>query len=94
MAVSKSAAQKKKSGDAKEKKEKPKYQVSVFADWCKACGICIAFCPKGVFRADKTGLPRVIDSDRCVGCRFCEIHCPDMAVTVQEEKPRRRRNDV
>ncbi|MGE5855167.1 MAG: 4Fe-4S binding protein [Syntrophaceae bacterium] len=22
--------------------------------------------------------------EECIGCRFCEMHCPDLAVSVQE----------
>ncbi len=93
MTAKKTPAPRTKDG-VKEKKEKPKYKVSVFADWCKACGICMAFCPKGVFVAGPTGCSEVTDSDKCIGCRFCEIHCPDFAITVQEIKKRRRSRDV
>lgn len=74
--------------------KKSTYTVSVFLDWCKACGICIAFCPEGVFRADEEGRPVIDGTRQCVGCRFCEIHCPDFAITVKKRTPRRRRDDL
>lgn len=60
------------------------YDPIIFRDWCKACGICIAFCPKHVIGRRKDGKPVIERPDDCVGCRFCELHCPDFAITVQE----------
>jgi len=62
----------------------------IFADWCKACGICIAFCPAHVFAADTAGMPHIRDSAACTGCRFCEFHCPDFAISILECYPDRR----
>ncbi|HEB49892.1 MAG TPA: 2-ketoglutarate oxidoreductase subunit delta [Desulfobulbus sp.] len=76
------------------KKKKQRYDVSFYHDWCKACGICMAFCPREIILADRTGKPEITDPDRCVGCRFCELHCPDFAITVSERTPRRRKNDA
>jgi 2-oxoglutarate ferredoxin oxidoreductase subunit delta len=76
------------------KKEKKKFDVSFYHAWCKACGICMAFCPQEIIKADKNGKPEIFGMDKCVGCRFCEIHCPDFAITVSDRKPKRRQNDV
>jgi 2-oxoglutarate ferredoxin oxidoreductase subunit delta len=76
------------------KKEKKKFDVSFYHAWCKACGICMAFCPQKIIKADKNGKPEITAMDKCVGCRFCEIHCPDFAITVSDRKPKRRQNDV
>lgn len=76
------------------KKEKKKFDVSFYHDWCKACGICMAFCPQKIIQADKSGKPLISEKDKCIGCRFCEIHCPDFAITVSDRKPKRRQNDV
>ena len=65
----------------------------IFYDWCKACGICIAFCPKEVFDRDEEGKPVIARPDECNGCRFCELHCPDFAITIKERYPDRRRRD-
>jgi 2-oxoglutarate ferredoxin oxidoreductase subunit delta len=71
-------------GDAR-RPEKPKkrYQPVIIQAWCKNCGICAAFCPKNVFHSDDTGT-RVARPEECIGCRFCEMHCPDLAIAVQE----------
>jgi len=67
------------------KPEQPKKrsQPFIIRAWCKNCGICAAFCPKGVLRCDDTGA-NVEKPEQCTGCRFCEMHCPDLAVSVQE----------
>ena len=62
--------------------EKKKFHVVVSDERCKRCGICIAFCPTKVFVPDAEGLPIVAEEDKCIGCRQCEIRCPDIAVKV------------
>jgi len=66
----------------------------IFADWCKACGICIAFCPASVFKKSDNGMPLITNADACTGCRFCEFHCPDFAISIQERyRDRRNKNN-
>lgn len=61
-------------------------KISVRKEWCKACGICIEFCPKGVLAADEQGKPIPINIDDCIKCSLCELRCPDFAITVEGEK--------
>lgn len=56
--------------------------VHIYPDWCKGCGICIAFCPAGVFAMGPQGKAMVVREELCVDCGFCELHCPDFAVSV------------
>jgi 2-oxoglutarate ferredoxin oxidoreductase subunit delta len=70
--------------DSPAKSPQKQYRIDIFHDWCKSCGICAAFCPRSCIRMD-SGQP-VVEADRCTGCRFCEIHCPDFAICVQEVK--------
>ena len=54
-------------------------------DWCKGCGICVAFCPKTVLvldDQDKAVAERVAD---CIACRLCELRCPDLSIEVETE---------
>lgn len=62
--------------------KKGQNRVVVYPDWCKGCGICIAFCPKHVLAAGPDGKARVVDEGACVNCGFCEPHCPDFAIVV------------
>jgi len=86
-----------KPGASKQKqrvKVKDLYDQTVFRDWCKACGICIAFCPKKVIGRDKAGRPVVERPDDCIGCRFCEFHCPDFAITIEVRDAEQGRNQT
>ncbi|WP_449244684.1 4Fe-4S dicluster domain-containing protein [Desulfobacca acetoxidans] len=67
--------------EATEKKRKY-FDIDIYRDWCKSCGICAALCPKHCFTRDDTGGPLVVDPDSCIGCGWCEIHCPDFAISV------------
>ena len=67
------------------------FTQEIFQDWCKACGICIAFCPTHVFDKDEQGRPIIKDPDACTGCRFCELHCPDFAISILDRYLDRRR---
>ncbi|HHV79988.1 MAG TPA: 4Fe-4S binding protein [Firmicutes bacterium] len=53
--------------------------------WCKGCGICVAFCPKKVFDQGEDMRPIVSKPDECIGCKLCELRCPDYALYVTEE---------
>ena len=48
-------------------------------NWCKGCGICAAFCPKGVLEL-RNGTVHIKDEGLCVTCGLCEQRCPDYAI--------------
>jgi 2-oxoglutarate ferredoxin oxidoreductase subunit delta len=61
-------------------------QVRVDPALCKSCGICVKLCPRSVFDADPVGRPLVARPQDCNGCRFCEMHCPDLAIEVLKDE--------
>ena len=67
--------------------KKPKYDyengplpLEINMEWCKACGICIALCPKQVFEPDRIGKPLQARPTDCTQCTICWVHCPDLAI--------------
>ncbi len=69
--------------EAKKKKVTP--DIDIYKAWCKACGICVAFCPTGALGRDEAGYSYVIDAEKCINCGWCELRCPDFAITVTQK---------
>jgi 2-oxoglutarate ferredoxin oxidoreductase subunit delta len=55
-------------------------------DWCKGCGICVAFCPKNVLELDDQDKAQAVRKEDCVVCSLCEMLCPDLAIRVVAEE--------
>lgn len=51
--------------------------------WCKGCGICAAFCPKGALEVVDEKVRRKEGTD-CILCGMCELRCPDYAIYIEE----------
>ncbi len=62
------------------------YEITIYDAWCKRCGVCAEFCPRGVIVTDSLGTPHPIHLERCVGCTQCVLHCPDFAITCSARK--------
>jgi 2-oxoglutarate ferredoxin oxidoreductase subunit delta len=56
--------------------------VQINREWCKGCGICVAFCPKHVLELDEHDKVVVKRLEDCNACGLCELRCPDMAIEV------------
>ncbi len=64
---------------------KAKFNLKVYIERCKDCGICFEFCPKNNLQVGKDGGPEMIDPEACTGCRLCEYLCPDFAIQVWKD---------
>jgi 2-oxoglutarate ferredoxin oxidoreductase subunit delta len=71
-------------GNASKKKRRAKIEIN--RDFCKGCGICVAFCPKRVLELDENEKVVVKRIEDCSACRLCELRCPDIAIEVQAEQ--------
>lgn len=78
------------------------YYWGFYERWCKACGICMSVCPKGVLAPDAAGKPECVNIDACINCGLCSILCPDFAIgwtadpltREQADAPRLKREDI
>jgi len=63
------------------KKQKLKEHI-VDTEWCKGCGICVHFCPKGVLTINDQLKAVAQIPENCIACKLCEYLCPDLAIEV------------
>ncbi len=67
-----------------------KVLVRIAPERCKACGLCMAYCPRDALQAseayNRMGLHPVemARPEDCTGCGFCALVCPDTAVEIVE----------
>lgn len=61
---------------------KKKKKLTINREWCKGCGICVAFCPKGVLVLDEEGKACWAHPEKCKNCGLCELRCPDIAMEL------------
>jgi 2-oxoglutarate ferredoxin oxidoreductase subunit delta len=73
-------------------KAPPNAPVWIDVTKCKACDICVSYCPAGVLsmrQEPSSLLGAIIDivaPESCIGCTDCEIHCPDFAIHVADKE--------
>jgi len=72
---------------------KKAFEIDIFMGWCKSCGICAAFCPRDCIKRDEDGAPVVEDPNRCTGCGWCEVHCPDFAISVRPKNSKQAQSE-
>ena len=51
--------------------------------WCKGCGVCAAFCPRGVLALEGDKI-KIAMPENCISCGMCELRCPDYAIYLEE----------
>jgi len=70
--------------------------IEVREDWCKGCNLCIERCPVNALeesdKLNKRGVrpPKLKDKNECNYCRYCELICPDLALTVIPEEDEKK----
>lgn len=58
---------------------------------CKACDVCVAVCPTGTLamvaapNSTLGAMISVVHPETCIGCKDCELSCPDFAIFVAEK---------
>jgi 2-oxoglutarate ferredoxin oxidoreductase subunit delta len=68
-----------------------KSPVWLNTDRCKACDVCVDVCPAGVLSMDFDKnrvlgkMVTIIHPEACIGCKKCELSCPDFAIFVAEK---------
>jgi len=68
-----------------------KSRVEIYKGWCKKCGICVEFCPHSVLDIDEEGYPFVKAPEKCKGCNWCDIRCPEFAIMVSRDDKRKKK---
>lgn len=59
-------------------------ELKINSAWCKGCGICAAFCPKGALEMVGDKVQRK-EGTECILCGLCELRCPDYAIYIDEK---------
>jgi len=65
-----------------------KGRITINAERCKGCGLCISVCPNENIVLSKTANKKGIrvaeynGSKTCTGCTFCGMICPDVSIEV------------
>ena len=64
-------------------------KLTIQAEHCKGCGICVEACPKKLLSLDSTAInhkghtpARMMDESRCTGCGACALMCPDCVISI------------
>lgn len=70
----------------KKEEKKAARAVRINREWCKGCGICVAFCPAKALTMDELDKVFWSGPEECTRCGLCELRCPDLAIELKEER--------
>jgi len=64
-------------------------KILINRQWCKGCGICVAFCRPGALELNSRDVESkaVWDAEKCIHCGLCELYCPDLAIEHVDDEP-------
>ena len=73
----------------------PRGRVVVLAERCKACALCIEYCPVEMlawspdYNAKGYRYPVIVagKKEACIACGFCQSVCPDFAIYIEVLPP-------
>ena len=68
-------------------------RIDINTEWCKGCGICVAFCPRQVLDVNRQEKSEVVQIKDCIACMMCELRCPDLAIAVITTQTEAEQND-
>ena len=63
-------------------------KLEITSQACKACGLCVATCPRQVLalgekmNANGYHYVVVVDQEKCIACKMCAVICPDICIEI------------
>lgn len=62
-------------------------RITINAERCKSCGLCVAICPRDCItiseQSNKNGyFPATAPNSGCSGCARCAIVCPEAIIEI------------
>ena len=63
-------------------------KITIDREKCKACLLCVSFCPKALIKNNKAlnkkgfAFVEFKDSGECLGCKMCAVICPECCIEI------------
>ena len=65
--------------------ETDKVRIRIIPRYCKGCEICVQLCPVKALGMEMFKA-KVVDAQKCIACTYCEMRCPDFAISVEKKE--------